>query len=188
MGAALRQLDGNLLLWIQQYLRSPLLTGVMKGVTHLGDNGLIWLLLTLLLLIPKRTRRTALCMGAALVFSLLITNLLLKNMVARVRPYEAVSGLQLLIEKQGDWSFPSGHSSASFAAAVVCLRQLPRRFGVSALLLAGWIAFSRLYVGVHYPTDVLAGVLIGTVCAFWGMRAILLLENKLLRSEKTVSP
>jgi undecaprenyl-diphosphatase len=98
-----------------------------------------------------------------------------------------VSGLQLLIEKQGDWSFPSGHSSASFAAAVVCLRQLPRRFGVSALLLAGWIAFSRLYVGVHYPTDVLAGVLIGTVCAFWGMRAILLLEKELLRSEKTVS-
>lgn len=97
----------------------------------------------------------------ALVVSLLINNVLLKNLVGRVRPYDLLEGLTPLIGRQWDPSFPSGHTGSSFAAAWVLYRELPKRFGVPALILAGLIGLSRLYVGVHYPTDVLFGVISG---------------------------
>ena len=106
----------------------------------------------------------------ALLGSLCVTNFLLKNYVARVRPYEVVQGLQCLIPAQKDWSFPSGHASASFASAVVIYKSCHRGIGVPALILAFAISLSRLYVGVHYPSDVIVGMIIGTLIAlilFW---------------------
>ena len=91
----------------------------------------------------------------------LITNVCLKNLVARTRPYEVVEGLVPLIRKPTDYSFPSGHTCASFACTLVLYRILPKKYGVPAVLLAALIAFSRLYVGVHYPTDVLGGLAVG---------------------------
>jgi len=91
----------------------------------------------------------------------LITNVCLKNLVARPRPYEVVEGLVPLIGKPTDYSFPSGHTCASFACALVLYRILPKKYGVPAVILASLIAFSRLYVGVHYPTDVLGGMFVG---------------------------
>ena len=85
--------------------------------------------------------------------------------MARTRPYEVVDGLKLLIEKQSDYSFPSGHTGSSFTSAIVLWKELPKKYGVMALIVAVLIAYSRLYVGVHYPSDVLAGVVIGTVLA-----------------------
>ena len=84
-----------------------------------------------------------------------------KNLVARTRPYEVVEGLVPLISKPTDYSFPSGHTCASFACTLVLYRILPKKYGVPAVLLAALIAFSRLYVGVHYPTDVLGGLAVG---------------------------
>ena len=100
-----------------------------------------------------------------LLLFLLVNNMILKPLVDRTRPYEVVQGLTLLIEKQKDASFPSGHTASSFAAAVVMFHMLPKRYGIPALLLAFLIGLSRLYVGVHYPTDVLCGLLSGTVLA-----------------------
>ena len=100
-------------------------------------------------------------MIAGMLASFILNNLFLKNLVARTRPYEVIDGLTLLVDKASDLSFPSGHSAASFVAAVIILRLLPRRYGVSAMVLAAFIAFSRLYVGIHYPTDVLAGTVSG---------------------------
>ncbi|MDD5948279.1 MAG: phosphatase PAP2 family protein [Lachnospiraceae bacterium] len=158
-------IDGQILLWIQEFVRNGILTPVMTGITHLGDAGRIWILLTLGLLIVPRTRKVGLMCACALLGSLLINNMILKNWVARVRPYEVVEGLKLLIERQHDWSFPSGHTASSFAAAVVMFRNLPKWFGIPALVLAVAISLSRLYVGVHYPTDVLFGLLSGTAIA-----------------------
>ena len=158
-------MEGNILLWIQENLRSAALTPVMEFITHLGDTAFIWIAMAAVFFVFKRTRMTGLQVLAALLGSLLINNLILKNFIARVRPYEVVGGLALLIEKQPDWSFPSGHSASSFAAAPVIFLNHPRT-GWPALVLAALIAFSRLYVGVHYPTDVLfgalSGILIGT--------------------------
>ena len=101
-------------------------------------------------------------MTCSLLGSLLVNNMILKNLVARTRPYEAVDGLQRLIEAQRDLSFPSGHTGSSFAAAVIIYLTCPKKIGIPAMILAVLIALSRLYVGVHYPTDVLAAVVTGT--------------------------
>ena len=159
------QIDENILLFIQEHLRQDWMNDFWSAVTHLGDSGWIWICTGVLLLLFKRTRKAGAAELSALVIGALITNVVLKNAIARIRPYEVVEGLHILIEKQRDFSFPSGHACASFAAMAL-YKALPRKYGICALLLAGMIALSRLYVGVHYPTDVLAGMLIG-ILAGW---------------------
>ncbi len=162
----LLNLDGNLLLWIQENVRNELLTPIMIFITHLGDGGRCWIVLAALLLLIKKTRATGILMGISLCGSLIVNNLLLKNLVARIRPYEAVEGLHRMIEAQGDLSFPSGHTGSSFAAAMVIFPLWGKQAGLPALAAAFLVAISRLYVGVHYPTDVLAGMVTGTAIAF----------------------
>lgn len=162
----LLDLDGKILLFIQEYLRFPLLTGIMRFITSLGDGGLIWIVLAAVFIWTKRYRKTGTAMAVALLIGYLSTNLILKNLVMRVRPYEAIAGLEALIGPLRDSSFPSGHATSSIAAAFVVLKGSPRYIGIPAFVLAALICFSRLYLGVHYPTDVLAGVLIGLFAAF----------------------
>lgn len=161
----LLELDGQCLLWIQEHIRCAFLTPVMEFVTHLGDAGMIWIILTVGLLLFKKTRKVGVMSALALLLALLVDNVILKNLVGRIRPYEVVEGLDCLIGAQKDFSFPSGHTGSSFASAVVCFRELPKKYGIPLLVLAFLIGFSRLYVGVHYPTDVLAGMIIGTLLA-----------------------
>lgn len=162
----LLQLDGNILLFIQEYIRYGWMEPFWKFITSLGDSGWFWIVLSLLFLIPKKTRKAGIAGILALVIGALITNVTLKNWVARIRPYEVVDGLKLLIERQHDFSFPSGHTCASFAAALAYYRFLPRKWGIASIVLAALIGFSRLYVGVHYPSDVLAGLLVGAFAAW----------------------
>lgn len=156
-------LDGGCLLWIQENLRHALWDPFWIGITSLGDKGWSWLALALLLLCFPRTRKAGILALSAMALCALVTNVCLKNLVARPRPYTQVPGLTSLLPPQSDWSFPSGHTTASFACAGVYLQTLPKRYGTAALILAALIAFSRLYVGVHYPTDVLAGLAIGLI-------------------------
>lgn len=165
-------MEEAILLWIQESVRNPVLDSVMIFLTHLGDSGWIWIVAAIILLIDKKTRKTGAATGLALVFSLLINNMILKNVVARTRPYEQIEGLERLIEQQVDYSFPSGHSASSFAAAMVIFLCLPRRYGIPAIVLAGLIAVSRLYVGVHYPTDVFFGIISGCVCGYLACRVL----------------
>lgn len=164
------QLDGQILLFIQEHLRFSEITPAVTFITRLGDSGFIWIVLSVILLFPKKTRRAGILSIVALIGSLCITNFWLKNYVARVRPYEVINGLNCLVEKASDWSFPSGHSSAAFASAVAIYKSRPKRLGVPCMILAFAIALSRLYVGIHYPTDVICGMLIGTLIGlivFW---------------------
>lgn len=163
----LATLEESILLGIQSDLRNECLTPVFIFITRLGNGGFIWILGSILLLAPKKTRKIGVMAVAALICSVLIDNVMLKNAVARTRPYEVIEGLTSLVGVQKDFSFPSGHTGSSFAAAVVMFRGLPKKFGVPALILAFLIGFSRLYVGVHYPTDVLGGALIGTGIALF---------------------
>lgn len=154
-------MDGQILLFIQEWIRNDFLTPLMVAVTKLGDSGFIWIALSMVLLLFKKTRKAGWIAFLSIAFCFLINNLILKNAVARTRPYEVVEGLELLTARADDFSFPSGHACSSFAAASSYYRVLPRKAGVAAMILAVWIAFSRLYVGIHYPTDVLCGALIG---------------------------
>lgn len=163
--ARILQLDGQILLWIQD-LRTDWLTAFFTTITHLGDGGILWILATVALLIPKKTRKAGLAMAIALALTFLTVNLLLKPVIARTRPYEVVEGLRLLVNPAHDYSFPSGHSSSSMAAAVAMFGALPYKWkpvGWCAVILAVLICISRLYVGIHYPTDVLCGALIGII-------------------------
>lgn len=166
----LSQLDGQTLLFIQDHLRFEELNPFMIRFTNLGEFGLIWIIITVLLLIPKKSRRAGICSALALVASLCVTNFFLKNYVARVRPYEVVEGLTSLLGPVGEWSFPSGHASSGFAAAAAIYKSRPKWVGVPCIILAALLAWSRLYVGVHYPSDVIGGAIIGALLGlivFW---------------------
>lgn len=162
----LLELDGKILLFIQEFLRTDWLTAFFSFITSLGNGGVIWIVLAAILLCTKKYRKTGTAMAVALLLGYLTANLVLKNLVMRVRPYEAVAGLQSLIGPMRDSSFPSGHTTSSIAAGIVMLKGTPRYLGVPFFVLAVLIAASRLYLGVHYPTDVLAGVVIGLLAAF----------------------
>ncbi|MDE6883079.1 MAG: phosphatase PAP2 family protein, partial [Lachnospiraceae bacterium] len=149
-------LDGGILLFLQENVRNPVMTPILRLITTLGNGGAVWIALTILLLCIPRTRKAGCMALAALLGTLLVNNMILKNLVARTRPYEVIEGLTYIVRKPVDYSFPSGHAGCSFAVACVMFRRLSGRYGVPALILAILIALSRLYVGVHYPSDVLS--------------------------------
>lgn len=166
--------DLPILDWIAANLWCPLLDAVMPVITVLGDAGIFWMVIAAALLLFKKTRRVGLGMGIAMLMGLLLCNLTLKPLCQRPRPYDYQFDvfnklIPLLIEQQHDFSFPSGHTIASFeAAGVIALNN--KKWGIPALILASLIAFSRLYLYVHYPTDVLVSVLLGLALAFVGNR------------------
>ena len=162
--------DLPILDWIAAHLWCPLLDAVIPVITHLGDGGVLWIGLALVLLCLPRYRKTGLAMGLALLMGLLICNLTLKPLVARMRPFDYQllhfgKEIPLLIAAPTDFSFPSGHTIAAFEAATVLLIR-DRKWGACAMLAAVLMAFSRLYLYVHYPTDVLAAAGLGVGIAF----------------------
>ena len=169
---AILQWDGQALLFIQEHIRQVWMDGFWKTITHLGDAGWVWIILGIVLLIPKKTRKAGIAALAALAIGALITNVALKNIIARIRPYEVVEGLKLLIEPQSDFSFPSGHTCASIGAALAMYPFLERKWGIPLVILAVLISLSRLYVGVHYPTDVLGGAVVGAFAAWGAVRIV----------------
>ena len=159
-------LDLAILDFIQNTFRCDFLDTVVPYITSFADKGIGWIAVAVILLCFKKTRKTGLMVGVALILGLIFGNGLLKNLFARTRPYD-LPGVQidLLVERLSDFSFPSGHTLASFEAAVVLMIR-DKRFGIPALVLAVLIALTRLYLYVHFPTDVLAGALLGTLFAF----------------------
>ena len=123
-----------------QTIHTPLLDRFMVAITKLGDAGIVWIILTvILLLIP---------------------------MVARIRPYSINQTVQLLVTPLKDYSFPSGHTAASFASVSALYFAGRKRMAAGALIVSVLIAFSRMYLYVHYPTDVLGGLIIGLLCGW----------------------
>ena len=171
-----------------QALRTPALDGVMRFFTHLGDSGFVWLALTALLLAFRRTRRAGWVLAAALLFDAVLCNILLKPTVGRIRPCDILTEVELLIPRPEDFSFPSGHTAASFASVTALWLAGKKRWAMAALPLALLIAFSRMYLCVHFPTDILGGAVLGTACGWLGAWAIKKLEeNKTVRTaERTV--
>ena len=170
MPAWLYALDSGVLLWIQQVLRGAL-DPLMMFYTKLGNGGMLWIVLCLLLLCFPKTRRAGVWGLIAMLLGLLCTNVALKHLVGRDRPWLHVAGLIPLVNEPDPNSFPSGHTCAAFAAGMIWVRTLPRRWmRVLAAVLAVCMGLSRLYVGVHYPSDVLAGALVGSLCAWAAWR------------------
>ena len=189
--------EADFLLYIQDHIRSDLLNPFMTLFTHSGDYGIFLIVIAAGLLIIPRTRRTGIIAAVSIALESLLNNVLIKNIVARARPYETIDGLVNLIEKQPDYSFPSGHTGSAFAVMgailVIALLGLPviekkgelthlkmsvryRIAAVIAIAYAALLAFSRLYVGVHYPTDVIGGIVLGiatSFIAYYGYRFVI---------------
>ena len=149
-----------------QGIRTPVGDAVMCFITKLGDAGMIWIVLAAILLLIFRTRKTGVVIMAALCIDLVVCNGILKNLFARIRPCDVNTQIQLLIARPDDFSFPSGHTAASFAAVAALYFSGERKLWKPALILACLIAFSRLYLYVHYPTDILGGILVGIAAGY----------------------
>ncbi len=155
----LNETELPILWWIREHLTNPFLDTVMPYISSLARHGEFWILLALILLCFKKTRKAGMAMGIAMACGYLIGNLGMKNLFARTRPYD-MTEVELLVAKLKDFSFPSGHTLVSFEAATA-LTVYHRKWGIAAFVLAALIAYSRLYLFVHYPTDVLVGALLG---------------------------
>ncbi len=168
--------DLTILNFIASNCRNGIMDVLMPFITALGNGGAVWIVLAIILLITRRHRRAGAAILLALALDATVCNIILKPLVARIRPCDVNMAVQLLIARPTDFSFPSGHTAASFAAtsALYFSRQ---KLWKPALVFAALIAFSRLYLYVHYPTDILAGAIIGIVMGCLGFRASAFLEN-----------
>lgn len=154
-----------------QNIHNSVLDSIMVFITTLGNAGMIWIALTIIFVITKKYRKCGIAMALALLFSVIFGNVILKNLFERPRPSWVDTSVALLIKNPLDFSFPSGHSFASFAGATV-IYMYHKKEGIVALALATLIAFSRLYLFVHYPSDVLLGSLFGVIAAVVAVKLV----------------
>lgn len=168
-------------------LHGEALNTVMKVITQLGDGGVVWIVLAILLLLFRKTRKVGLMMAGALVVMVVCNDLVLKNLLSRPRPFNYLpwqeAGLYTypdIIARPTSFSFPSGHTSSSFAAATAIFAN-NKKWGIAAYVMAAAIAFSRIYCGVHYCTDILGGIVVGVIYGLAGVaiaKAVLKLIKK----------
>ena len=159
MFAWIQEIDWGILQWIHDTLQCGVLDFLMPKLTALGNGGAVWIVAAAALTVSKKYRRYGIAMFAALAAGVLLGNVCLKNLVARPRPCW-LENIPLLIANPTDYSFPSGHTLSSVIGATV-LAKANRKFGFAAIPLAALIAFSRLYLYVHFPSDVLASIVLG---------------------------
>lgn len=158
-------LDFSVLHVIQTHMRCAFLDTLMPFVSSLGTHGEVWILWALLLCCSRKYRKDGVCVLVGLLFGLLLGNVILKNVIARPRPCWLNPEMLLLISAPADFSFPSGHTLSSFIAAFL-LTKANGKYGYGAIPLACVMAFSRLYLYVHFPTDILGGILLATVISY----------------------
>lgn len=171
--------EQSILDWIQLHLRCEFLDALAIVLSYLGAHGEIWILLTVCLLLSRRHRRAGLAVAVALILDVICCNLALKPLVGRIRPCDVNAAIALLVPRPGDASFPSGHTASSFAAALA-LADAGDRLWIPALALAFAMGLSRLYLYVHWPSDVLGGALLGALLGIAGSR----LSRRMLRARR----
>ncbi len=170
--------DKAVLYWIQDHFRCGVLDWFMPKITVLGNFGLIWIFAGFTLLFFKKYRKYGICLLVGLLTGVLVGNVALKNLVMRQRPCWLDETVVLLIKNPQDFSFPSGHSLSSAISAAV-LTKANRRFGAVAIPVAMLIAFSRLYLFVHFPSDVLTGIMLGVAIGLLAVYLSHLIQSKL---------
>ncbi len=158
--------DGVALERIQDAVVVDSLTPIMRAITSLGDQGLFWIAVGVCLFLFRKTRPTGKVVLFSMLLAFIVCNLLLKNIIDRPRPWELYDTIMRLAPDPGDASFPSGHATNAMAASFAILLKGEKKWpGVCAVILALLICFSRLYLGMHFPTDVICGMLIGMASA-----------------------
>jgi undecaprenyl-diphosphatase len=161
----LQQADSSVLLFLQEHVRNPILNPVMFFFSVIGNAGLIWIALSICLILYKKTRRQGFILLVCIAICYVLNDILIKNLVQRARPYLLIDELEVLLKRfsaSKSWSFPSGHACSSFAAAFA-LRKSFGKTGALFYIPAILISLSRMYIGVHYPSDIICGAIVGTI-------------------------
>ena len=167
--SAVQALDERILWWIAEHLRVSWLNGPVVLFSKLGNAGLLFIVATLVLLAFRQTRRLGIHTAAGLIVDVLAVNATIKPLVSRARPWVVMEGFQTLTRSSDPNSFPSGHTCAAFAFAAAMWVATPnKKIRAAALIVAALMGLSRLYVGVHFPSDVVAGAVIGSLCGLLG--------------------
>lgn len=165
----IQQFDEQALVWIAENVRCALLDPFMKLYTQLGNTGVLFIVLGILMLFFKRTRKAGFSALCAMLIGLIVVNFTIKPLVSRPRPWLVIENFINLTPEHDPNSFPSGHTNAAFAFALAVCMSAPRRWmKVAAVCMAVVMGLSRLYVGVHFPSDVLMGAVIGSLCGLAG--------------------
>ncbi len=167
--------------WIQENMRCGALDVLMPLVSYLNNGGFIWILTAVFLICTKKYRNHGVILLMGLATGVLLGNLCMKFLVMRPRPCWINAGIDLLIRMPKDYSFPSGHSLSSAIAATI-LTGADRKLGIPAWILAACIMFSRMYLYVHFPGDVLGGMVLGVGIG----AAYLLLLKKMTNEEERI--
>lgn len=167
----MQQFELAILDWIQLYVRCPVLDRIVPVFTRLNDHGEIWIVLAVVLLLFKKHRQSGLSVGAGLLIDLVVCNLALKPLIGRVRPFLVNTAVELLVEAPSSASFPSGHTASSFAAAGA-LWAMGNPLWKPTVVAAALMAASRMYLYVHWPTDILGGIAVGWLCGVLGARLV----------------
>ena len=170
--------DRSVLDWFQT-IHNDVATAFLSVLTKLGEAGILWIIVGLVMVIGIKEKKYGVIVLLSLLFCLIFGNGLLKNLVARQRPCHRFPIYDMLIAIPKDYSFPSGHTFSSVAAAV-CIGHWNRKCGIAAGITAVLMMFSRMYFYVHYPTDILAGIVLGTVLALLSIYVV----EKTLVSER----
>lgn len=162
--SAINQLDLSILIYIQDHIKNDILDPLMIMFTTIGDFGILWILTGTILIFTKKYRKEGFLTLAVLLVGAIIGDLALKHLFQRERPFVVLPSIPLLISAPQSYSFPSGHTLSSFAAAFVLIDRF-YKYKILILFTAFCISFSRLYLFVHYPTDILVGAILGYLCA-----------------------
>lgn len=186
-GLILWKFDFEILFFIKDHIRNEFLDVIVPFYTNLGDDGIIWIVLGLVLLIPKKTRKCGVMVLAALLVMLVTNNIILKNLIARPRPCATYPELVELVKIPTSYSFPSGHTVSAMAVAFTVFLQ-HKKLGAVTIVCGILMGLSRLYVGVHFPTDVFGGILVGAAIAwfvYWAEKKLSPKITQIIQSKKS---
>jgi len=167
----------EILKWINSFFQSDFMDFLMTKISWIGNNGAVWIVVALVMLALPKYRRCGAVMAAGLILGLVFGNIILKNLIARPRPCWIFEGIEMVITVPKDYSFPSGHTLSSFVSAFVILGR-DRQLGIIAFCVAAVMAFSRLYLFVHFPTDILGGIMLAAAIYFLALKRFLKTNNK----------
>lgn len=162
---------------IKEYFSSPIMDSIMVLITNLGDRGLIWIIISIILLISKKYKKIGITMIVALLLTSIAGEGIIKNIIQRPRVFNSLMDIELIIKAPSSYSFPSGHTASSFAAATV-LGYYIKKYKYVFYFCAFLVAFSRLYLWVHYPSDIVGGIILGIL---GGYIAIIIINNSIIK-------